>query len=252
MNLKQKLIRLFGMSNETKPKSTGLLRILLICFSVIILGVIIFIAMTYFLAYKDVPQAEQLIGGMYKEGFLIYPQDNNQAKKWFQRAAEKNYAEGQCSLGGIYEIEKEYRKAAYWYVKAAIQNLPRCQYNFGRLYARGLGIEKNEAAAFIWTKKAADNKNSYAEFSVAVDLINGKIVPKDITKGLYYLKQSAEQANSHAQGYLALIYLRGELLPRDLIESRKWAKMAGENGDPQAEFLLSETAKLEQLENKGK
>lgn len=202
-----------------------------------------------FLAYRGMPEAEVLIGEMYKEGFLIYPQNHNQAKKWFSKAAKKNNSDGQCSLGGIYEIEKKYHEAAHWYAKAAIQDLPRCQYNFGRLFSQGLGIEKNEKAAFIWTKKAADNKNSYAQYSVGVELIQGKVVARDITKAIDYLKLSAEQGNAKAQGYLALIYLKGEILPMDLIQAKKMAILAVKNRDSQAELLLSEISKLDHTEN---
>ena len=46
--------------------------------------------------------------------------------------------------------------AVKWYRKAADQGLAKAQHNLGVAYSRGLGIAKDDAEAVKWYSKAAD------------------------------------------------------------------------------------------------
>jgi len=67
-------------------------------------------------------------------------------KLWLPLAKEGD-AEAQAYVGEIYEkglgLTPDFLVAAYWYQKAAEQQLARAQINLGHLYEKGLGVEQN-------------------------------------------------------------------------------------------------------------
>ncbi|MFA9485778.1 MULTISPECIES: tetratricopeptide repeat protein [unclassified Moraxella] len=60
---------------------------------------------------------------------------------------------------------KDASRAAYWYTRAAEQNIPPAQLNLGLMYLRGEGVGADMDEARKWLEKAAhlgDNRASYA------------------------------------------------------------------------------------------
>ena len=55
---------------------------------------------------------------------------------------------------GVY---KDYKKAVYWYRKAAEQGHASGQNNLGWMYKKGYGVAKNYKKAVYWYRKACDN-----------------------------------------------------------------------------------------------
>ena len=64
----------------------------------------------------------------------------------------------QSKLGEIYERQSppDYKKAAYWYEKAARQGYNWAQYRLGYFYESGKGVEANDQLAERWLKVAAE------------------------------------------------------------------------------------------------
>src|SRR5438552_392114 len=69
-------------------------------------------------------------------------------------------ADAQNNLGGMYAkglgVLKDESAAADWYRKAAEQGLALAQTNLGRCYAEGRGVAKDEKAAVDWFRKSAE------------------------------------------------------------------------------------------------
>ena len=69
-------------------------------------------------------------------------------------------AEEQYHLGLLYEkgigVPQDDEQAFKWYTKAAEQGHPSAQYRLGLMYTRGRGVTRNYDRAFKWFKKAAD------------------------------------------------------------------------------------------------
>ncbi|MCK5231404.1 MAG: sel1 repeat family protein, partial [Desulfobulbaceae bacterium] len=88
-------------------------------------------------AEKGSSEAQVKLGHAYFEGKGI-SRDYKKAIFWYQKAADQGDAKGQRALGARYEfgygVEKDSVKAAYWYKKAADQGLARAQTNLGILY----------------------------------------------------------------------------------------------------------------------
>jgi uncharacterized protein len=170
----------------------------------------------HWLAYRDMPEAEVLLGIFYQDGFGVFPKNTPKAKNYFLSAAEKGDAEGQCALGELYANEMSYQDAAYWYLKSALQGVQRCEYKFGQLHF------PNEENVFNLLKKEADQSNAFAEFSVGMRYVTGNGVEKNIAQGIGYLKKSALHRNKGARIYLADIYLKGEIVKQNYDEANKW------------------------------
>ena len=128
------------------------------------------------------------------------PPDNEQAARWFDRAAKQGLAPAQFRLGGFYEkgigVKKDlamardlyaaaagkgngkamhnlavlyaegidgpadYRTAAHWFRKAADYGITDSQYNLAILYARGIGVEQNYTEAYKWFALGANQGDS--------------------------------------------------------------------------------------------
>ncbi len=76
-------------------------------------------------------------------------------------------AEAQSCLGFCYEtgdgVEKNYKKAIYWYTKAAKQGIAGAQFNLGVWYANGIGVNRDVNSAKLWFRKASEQGNELAQ-----------------------------------------------------------------------------------------
>ncbi len=90
----------------------------------------------------------------YAEG-VGREQNWSQSFTWWEKAAHQGLPEAQLEVANIYEQgyvsgRPELNKAMYWYRQAAEQKYALGQYHLGRMYAEGIGVEKNMAIAREW------------------------------------------------------------------------------------------------------
>ena len=94
--------------------------------------------------------AQNNVGRMYYDGKGV-PENDAEAVKWFQLAAEKGHPMAQFNLGAAYEygsgVPQDIEQALRWYRQAAQQGQPEAQVNLGRMYDEGLGVAQNPLAA---------------------------------------------------------------------------------------------------------
>src|ERR1700739_1367119 len=85
--------------------------------------------------------------------------DEQEALKWFRKAAEQGNPDAEAELGVRYQdgegIEQNYVQAAYWFRKAAehVPNLGGAgqgRNNLGNLYEEGEGVPKDYVQAYMW------------------------------------------------------------------------------------------------------
>ncbi len=80
------------------------------------------------------------------------------AEKWYLKSALHGYAIAYNNLGRLTEVYRnDLKKAAYYYEKAALMGCSAGQYNMGRLYEYGMGVELNLENAEDWYRKAIEN-----------------------------------------------------------------------------------------------
>ena len=89
---------------------------------------------------------------------------------WQTRGSKKpNWAipTAQALLGATYHAAHDYAQALAWFRKAADQGGALGQYNIGRMYHFGQGVQRDDALAAFWFRKAAEQGNTFAQIQLA-------------------------------------------------------------------------------------
>jgi len=125
-----------------------------------------------------------------------------------------------------------------WLRKAADGGAENCQYALGLAYAKGNGVDKDQAEALKWWRKAAEQGFPEAEANLGWAYTNGAGVQKDETEGVKWYRKAAELGLAQAKNGLGLAYETGTGVKKDLAEAVKWYRKAAEQGDARAEYNL--------------
>ena len=125
------------------------------------------------------------------------------------KKAEAGQEEAQEKLAWLYDegeiVRKSYKKAFYWYKKAAIHGNPIVFYNLGLCYL-GDGTKRNYRLAFFWTKRAALAGYYDAFLALGWHYLNGFGVKQNYNKAeKWYLAALKEKEDSKAIFSLGLI-----------------------------------------------
>lgn len=169
---------------------------------------------------------------------------DSEALHWYTRGAEQGNAECQYMLGLQYLanqiVDKDYRKAVYWFEKAdkqghakAHESLGSAQYDLGNAYYYGwynLAEDKTEAAK--WYEKSAQNGYGEGQREIGYCYLYGIGVRANPEKAIYWLKKAVEQNDSEAKTILALMYMHGNHLPEDDKKAFQLLKEAAEAEEP--------------------
>ena len=90
------------------------------------------------------------------------------------------------------------------------------QYNLGVMYAKGRGVERNEAKAVELLTLAADKGDANAQLNLGIMYAKGRGVDKDETKAFQLWEKAAEQGHASAQYNLGAMYATGRGVKKDL------------------------------------
>ncbi len=109
---------------------------------------------------------------------------------WRPLAASGN-ADAQYNLAQAYRLGRgvtvDEKTAQDWYRKAAVQNHPQAQANYGLL----LFQNGDRTGALPWLRKAADRGDPRAQYVVGTALFNGDIAPKDWVRAYALMTRAA-------------------------------------------------------------
>jgi FOG: TPR repeat, SEL1 subfamily len=187
-------------------------------------------------------------------------QDIDEAAKWYAKAAQQGYVkamalmgdnglslhqlaregskEAQLALGHIYfegnYKERNYKKAVYWYKKAAEKGDKEAQYQLATLLKTGNGVSASEGDSLYWYQKAAENGHADAQISLAFIMIK----TKEMEKAFYWFQQSAMSGNAFAQYNVGKMYLSGVGAAQDFIRAAEWLEKAALQNDAEAQYWL--------------
>jgi TPR repeat protein len=100
--------------------------------------------------------------GLYYLNAIKAEHSIKSALKWFTEAAKENNPTALYYLAEHAFAEKDYVKAYDYYLTSAQQSNNNAQLKLAMLYAKGLGIEKNNSTATNWLTKAAKLGNKKA------------------------------------------------------------------------------------------
>jgi len=110
--------------------------------------------------------AENEMGNRFFIGYRGVHQSNEEAAKWWEKAARHGHAEAQCNLGLMYSkgkgVPQSFQKAIEYYELSARQGYAAPECSLGVMYYYGLGVEKDWNKAREWWTRAAKHGNEDA------------------------------------------------------------------------------------------
>jgi TPR repeat protein len=113
-------------------------------------------------------------------------EDYATALREWRPLAEQGDALAQYNLGVLYRkgrgVPQDDVQARQWYEKAAVQGEAKAQYNLGILYFNGNGVPKDYQQALRWFRRAADQGEVVAQTKIAIMYDDGQGVPHDIVQ----------------------------------------------------------------------
>ena len=106
------------------------------------------------------------MGRRYYNGIGGLHQSEEEAVKWFEKAARQGHAVAQCLLGAMYEygegVPQSYQKAIEYYELSARQGFANAEFNLGGMFYTGRGVEKDWNRTREWWTRAAEHGHERA------------------------------------------------------------------------------------------
>ena len=205
-------------------------------------------------------------------------ENNEEALKWFKKAAIAGHAEAQYRLGECYEkgfgASEDLNEAAFWYAKAALngdkdgkkglRNLKRYVdsklwkelaeidgladeeeaetvdefFNLGVSYYYGKGVEVDYERAVACYLRAAWQGNKSAENNLGLCFEVGNGVSQNIELAIYFYERAAKAGNATAQCNLGWLYYYGKKIAKDYEKALYWYKKSEAKGNGRAMYEL--------------
>lgn len=126
---------------------------------------------------------------------------------WRKKAANNGDAIAQSNLGYDYHygesgLQQNYKEAAKWYRKSALQGHKFGQHNLGVMFENGFGVTKDYYIAEIWYRKAAKQGYMYAQNNLGLFYEDGKGVTKNQEEAIKWYRKAANQGLQNAKDNL--------------------------------------------------
>ena len=165
------------------------------------------------------------------------PKDEEEAVKWFQKAALQGHAGAQfaigcCCLRGI-GIPKNAEEAVSWYKKAAEQEHANAQFYLASCYYRGIGIPKNGEESFMWFQKAVKQNKKFLSSEPFFSILNAIqkrpifLTPQHIYKNGYICRweKKPQSYKSDEEALSAANASEREKYFKALAKYKQWAQL---------------------------
>ena len=177
----------------------------------------------------------------YGEGV---PQDYKKAFYWYEKAANSGDSDAQFGLGLMYHygegIPQDFEKAFYWYEKAANLGDADAQNNLGYMYFYGVGVPQDYEKALYWYEKSANAGHDLAQYTLGLMYEEGLGVVQDYKKALYWYEKSANAGHDWAQKNLGDMYYNGKGAPQDYKKALYWYEKSANAGNTYSQYQLGQ------------
>ena len=186
------------------------------------------------------------LAGLYLRGQGV-EKDEVKAKELYRKSAAKGVPYAAYELAKLYrdgiggeadaKIAEEYFSQAFLGFRSMEQEShdDKLQYRIGWMLLRGVGTEKDEAAARVWLEKASRLGNPHAQYQLAkIILADPDSSPEQVDNAIEWLTRAAEGGNEFAQ------YALGRLLLEkgDKENGVRWLTASAEQGNIYAQYYL--------------
>jgi TPR repeat protein len=157
-----------------------------------------------------------------------------------ERSASRGDAAAHTLVGRIYAeglgVNKDEAVAARWFARGAELGDIEAAFALGLQLAEGRGVEKDRVAAGQMFEQAARKGHAYANYNLALLFLNGDGKPENPYRAAQHMRYAAEQGVAVAQYNLAILYQNGHGVPPDAYEAARWMRRAAEQGLAEAEY----------------
>lgn len=148
------------------------------------------------------------IGYMYENGKGVKT-NNEQAFKWYERAAKQGHSDAQTSLGHMYSrgssVPQDYNQAVYWYQQAARQGNSRAQRNLMVVYEKLGGDSLKQARIWHYVLAKSDSPTADPELRATAEKVLSSslenVLPSKREEIFREGQELVNQVKSHAQEY---------------------------------------------------
>ncbi|KAF9930194.1 hypothetical protein FBU30_000794 [Linnemannia zychae] len=183
------------------------------------------------------------LGDMYKNGRGGVERDYKAAMYWFLKAVEQEDATSQYQIGDMYYfglgVTQDYSKAMTWFREAANQGHVIAQFYIGELYKSGYGVKKDILLALSWFHKAADQGYEDAQHNIGYLYLTGNGVQKDFSTALYWFHKAADQGHANSQYHIASLYTHGLGVKKNHSTALKWYLKAADQNHLEAQLNIA-------------
>jgi TPR repeat protein len=128
----------------------------------------------------------------------------------------------------------DFGTAAQLWKPLAENGMAEAQNNLASLYARGLGVTRDDAEAVRLYRAAAEQGLARAQSNLGYQYEIGAGVARDLDAALMWYRRGAEQGNTNAQFNLGAMYYKGQGVTQDFALAYMWFSLAAAQGDAQA------------------
>ncbi len=137
-------------------------------------------------------------------------------------------------------IEQNEPEAIKWFQKAADQDCIPAIEALGLIHKRNPGTEGNLAKALSYFKLAAQRESLVGQFNLASMLMHGEGTERNPTLAVHWYRQAANHGYGEAQQCLARCLRSGTGTQQDLPAALKWFRAAAEQGSAEAQWEVGE------------
>lgn len=188
------------------------------------------------------PKSLNRLGYIYRKGCKKIPIDYKKAKEYYQKSAEKGFAQAQFNLSNWYykgyNGELDFEESLKWLEKAVAQGHQKAQNRLGYMHKKGLGIPVNYENAFHYYKLSADQGYITALANVGRSYYFGEGVEQDFSEAFKYFEQAANKDYLDAQYYLGVLYIEGKGVKQDIETGKEWILKAAIRNQNEAQYYL--------------
>ena len=182
------------------------------------------------------------LGHAYRDGNSNIEKNSEEAKKWYEKAADQGNKEAEQQILLIDMecdgIEKTGPSQMDDLKVLASEGHCIAQYALARLYESSQTGEINKNEAVKWYKEAARNDSVEAKIRLGELLSAGEIQASNIEEKIIWLSASADNGDPETQFQLGTLYRKGEETDRDYKKALEWYEKAADQGHSEAQFWL--------------
>lgn len=181
------------------------------------------------------------IGDYYANGSNGRIKNQDEACIWYEKAAEMGDASAGYSAGMILikrRRNSDVERAVNLFRMSAEQGIKESQYELGRSYYYGDGLERNYKEALKWFEKAAIQNHIETWFYIGVIYYHARGVDRDYAKAMDCFKKSIDY--KVAQHFIGYMYEEGLGVQANMNIAKDWYLKAALQGYAPAQKSLGD------------